>query len=64
MNPLDLLTGKPKIGLTRERILDDGNSRCSDFDQDCWGIQCKLSCWMYDPTKGICPFLTGEEVDK
>lgn len=61
--PLDLLTGKPKIGRTLEQYLTYGDV-CSDFDDDCWGISCKLSCWMYDPARGPCPFLTGEQVDE
>lgn len=32
--------------------------RCSDFDEDCEGIEDKLKCYLYDPYKGYCPFLS------
>lgn len=32
--------------------------RCSDFDEDCDSIEDKLHCWLYDPAKGACPFLS------
>lgn len=35
-------------------------SRCADFDDDCADVPCKLHCWLYDPAKGLCPYLTGE----
>jgi len=33
---------------------------CSDFDEDCDDIQDKVHCWLYDPAKGRCPFLSKE----
>lgn len=45
---------------------DGCGGRCLDFDEDCFDIGEVmpggfLGCWMYDPAKGYCPFLTGEE---
>ncbi len=34
--------------------------RCQDFDEDGEDVACKLSCWLYDPEKGICPYLNGD----
>lgn len=31
--------------------------RCTDFDEDCFGLD-HLHCWLYDPSKGYCPFLS------
>jgi hypothetical protein len=46
-------TTKPKA--------DDGcGKRCRDFDEDCFGIEDKLNCWLYDPAQGVCPFLAEE----
>jgi hypothetical protein len=33
--------------------------QCRDFDEDCFGLD-HLSCWLYDPTQGLCPFLTDD----
>ena len=44
--------------------VDDCGDRCRDFDEDCYGINDKLHCWKYDPTKGVCPFLTGDVIDE
>lgn len=35
----------------------NGPHRCRDFDEDCFGLD-HLHCWLYDPTQGICPFLS------
>jgi len=41
-------------------------NQCDDFDEDCADIpgltadgfaRTHLGCWLYDPTKGWCPFL-------
>lgn len=31
---------------------------CSDFDDDCDSIVDKVHCWLYDPAKGRCPYLS------
>ncbi len=42
---------------------------CSDLDEDCDGVADKVHCWMYDPGRGMCPYLRaaaslGEQHDK
>ena len=32
--------------------------RCKDFDADCDDVSDKLHCWLYDPAKGFCPYLS------
>ncbi|MHC2406973.1 hypothetical protein ACVMGC_011517 [Bradyrhizobium barranii subsp. barranii] len=57
---------KPKTGdpLGREH-------RCTDFDNDCKDVpgvapdgfvRSHLTCWLYDPTRGWCPFLRDDHV--
>lgn len=31
---------------------------CKDLDNECPDVKCKLSCWLYDPARGLCPFLS------
>ena len=31
---------------------------CSDLDDDCDSIANKVRCWLYDPAKGRCPYLS------
>lgn len=38
-------------------------TRCKDFDEDCYGIEDKVHCYLYDPTKGMCPFLSSHSPD-
>lgn len=40
--------------------LKDKRNRCRDFDEDCPEVRCKVSCWIYMPEEGYCPYLTGE----
>lgn len=30
---------------------------CTDYDEDCWTIPDKVHCYLYDPVKGMCPYL-------
>jgi hypothetical protein len=30
---------------------------CSDLDDDCPGVINKVKCWLYDPGRGMCPWL-------
>lgn len=30
---------------------------CRDFDEDCHDIKDKVHCYLYDPAKGMCPYL-------
>lgn len=32
---------------------------CSDHDEDCHDIQDKVVCWLYDPQRGMCPYLSS-----
>lgn len=34
-----------------------GGRICSDCDSSCLLVANKLSCYRYDPCKGLCPFL-------
>lgn len=50
---------RPQMMDQEEKQIDfdpNGCNRCSDFDEDCFGLD-HLHCWLYDPTKGLCPFL-------
>lgn len=31
--------------------------RCADLDADCFPIEDKIGCWLYDVNKGYCPWL-------
>ena len=30
---------------------------CSDHDEECVDVVDKVHCWLYDPGRGMCPFL-------
>lgn len=30
---------------------------CSDHDEECVDVVDKVRCWLYDPARGMCPFL-------
>jgi hypothetical protein len=30
---------------------------CEDWDADCEDVKCKESCYMYDTSKGLCPYV-------
>ena len=49
----------------REAKSDDpgGVPVCRDFDEDCAGLN-YLKCYLYDPAKGRCPFLSGQNESK
>lgn len=40
---------------------------CADFDEDCADLpdpscgRTYLSCWLYDPEKGVCPYLLAQK---
>jgi len=39
------------------------SSVCSDYDSDCESIKAEgycLECWLYDPAKGMCPYLRSQ----
>jgi hypothetical protein len=33
---------------------------CRDFDEDCDDIPDKVKCYLYDPAKGMCPYLRAQ----
>ena len=35
---------------------------CSDYDEDCELVDDKVHCYLYDPAKGMCPYLRGEHL--
>lgn len=43
-----------------EQFDPNGCHRCTDFDEDCFGLD-HLNCWLLDPTTGICPFLNTDD---
>ena len=44
---------------------EESFNRCSDYDDECHDVPCKVSCWLYDPTKGLCLFLyTGDSDER
>lgn len=34
---------------------------CSDYDEDCPDVVCKVTCWLYDPQRGMCPYLREDK---
>lgn len=34
--------------------------RCTDYDEDCAEVENKAHCWLHDPAKGFCPYLTPD----
>lgn len=37
---------------------------CSDLDEDCDSIADKVHCWLYDPAKGRCPYLSATNIER
>ena len=33
---------------------------CTDFDSDCKEIPDKLRCYLYEPCRGMCPYLRAD----
>lgn len=45
-------------------IAKDGiTPTCDDFAEDCDEIKDKVHCWLYDPAKGMCPYLRSSGCD-
>lgn len=42
----------------------DENALCADLDHECASMDCHLTCWLSDPTQGICPFFSGGKNDQ
>lgn len=39
------------------KLESDEVKYCSDFDEDCEDVVCKMACWLYDKETGICPLI-------
>ena len=35
----------------------DKSPICSDYDSECEDVKDKTKCWLYDCSKGLCPYL-------
>lgn len=33
---------------------------CLDHDEDCDDVKDKVHCWLYQPARGMCPFLRSK----
>lgn len=50
------------VDLEAEAKADEAKTpRCADFDEDCDDIPNKVMCYLYDPFKGYCPYLSVKE---
>lgn len=45
------------------REIERKRTSCADYDGDCYGIEDKVHCYLYDPTRGMCPFLSSHSKD-
>ena len=46
--------------MLRESTKNSAVIICSDYDDECQDIECHVTCWLYDPVKGMCPFLRAK----
>jgi hypothetical protein len=48
----------------KERVQDKRSDcvSCSDQDEDCAYVRDKVVCWLYDPQRGMCPFLRAAAI--
>lgn len=46
------------VSVPTERRPDDG--RCKDHDDECVDVSDKFRCFCYDPARGRCPLIHGE----
>lgn len=44
---------------TREEEIVQPLAVCADLDSDCADVPCKTTCWLYQPERGICPYLNA-----
>lgn len=47
---------RPEQGDRRFTVIEPCRD-CSDRDEDCHNVVDKTACWLYDPARGMCPFL-------
>lgn len=43
--------------LTKKTPNKNADDLCQDLDDDCEKVPCKVSCWLYAPELGICPYI-------
>lgn len=62
----DALVAGIAITFNGERIAPEDffvtadETTCRDFDEDCDTIADKVKCYLYDPAKGMCPYLRAK----
>jgi hypothetical protein len=39
----------------------NGCDDCTDYDEDCADLEDKVGCWLYDPGRGMCPYLRAKQ---
>jgi hypothetical protein len=47
---------------TEQAVAHDQSAEkmCADHDEDCPGVACKTTCWLYQPERGFCPYLKDD----
>ena len=48
------------LGDCREKC-EGSTPTCSDFDEDCDEVRDKVICYLYDPQRGMCPYLRADD---
>lgn len=43
--------------LERAARAQEKKCTCADHDEDCDDLEDKVGCWLYDPGRGMCPYL-------
>lgn len=38
-----------------------GCATCADYDDECPDVRDKVACYLYDPGRGMCPYLRSED---
>jgi hypothetical protein len=52
------MTDRSEAGRVAKGLTKAGRvPTCRDFDEDCASIPDKVYCYLYDPAKGMCPYL-------
>jgi hypothetical protein len=57
MPEVALLRSKTVILVLPEYSHAGSDGICSDYDEDCRGVEDWATCWKHDQERGICPFL-------
>lgn len=51
------MTDLDKLAKSLTKAQREAVPTCRDFDDDCDEIADKVHCYLYDPAKGMCPYL-------